>query len=168
MNPETSTPSSEEQARRLEAVYEQLVQLLDQSTGAPSSKAAGADAEWSAAEVLGHLVEMIPYWLTSCQTILAASTPPTFGRALDAPERLAGVEQGASTSLQSLLNELQREVEDAAAAIRRMSPVERSKTGVHLVRGEMSVAEIVEAMIVAHAEGHLAQVRATLASAPGL
>jgi hypothetical protein len=110
---------------------------------------------------------MIPYWLNDCQTIIAASAPPTFGRALDAPERLAGVEQGANTSLQTLLNLLQREVQGAAAAIRQMGALERGKKGVHLLRGEMTVAEIVETMIVAHAETHLAQVRATPAGEQG-
>jgi hypothetical protein len=168
MNPETSDNAGDRQARRLQAVYVQLVQTLGQSTGMQSSKTAGADEDWSATEVLGHLVEMIPYWMNSCQTIIAASTPPSFGRGLDAPERLAGVEQGTSRSLPTLLTLLQREVEGAAAAIRQMSPEDRSKQGVHLVRGEMTVAEIVEAMIVAHAEAHLAQVQATLASANSL
>ena len=156
------TETGDNQARRLEEVYEQLVQALGAPINAPSLQATDSGAHWSVTEVLGHLVEMIPYWLHSCQTIIAASTPPTFGRALDAPERLAGVESAAGTSPQMLLNRLQHEVQSAAAAIRQMSEEERSKRGVHLLRGEMTVAEIVESLIVAHAEAHLAQVRATL------
>lgn len=157
------TETGDKQARRLEEVYAQLAQSLGEPSSAQSLPAGSSGANWSVTEVLGHLVEMIPYWLNSCQTILAASAPPNFGRALDAPERLAGVESAAGTSPQTLLNRLQREVQSAAAAIRQMSEEERSKRGVHRLRGEMTVAEIVESLIVAHAEDHLAQAQAALA-----
>jgi hypothetical protein len=57
---------------------------------------------------------------------------------------------------------LREEVYAAMRVIRGMSPAERHKNGVHLSRGEMTVADIIEIFIVSHAEGHVAQVRATL------
>ena len=42
--------------------------------------APGADA-WSAMQVLGHVTEMIPYWLNWCRVLIAATgEPPSFGR----------------------------------------------------------------------------------------
>ncbi|MEZ4870617.1 MAG: alpha/beta hydrolase fold domain-containing protein [Caldilineaceae bacterium] len=152
-----------EQARRLEAVYAQLVQLLAAPAGAQSAVDAPADTEWSATEVLGHMVEMIPYWLDVCQTILKADSPPTFGRSLEAPERLAGVELGANGSSQTLLPLLHHEIEQAAATISNLSDTARAKTGLHATRGTMTVAEIVEMLIVTHAESHLAQIQTILA-----
>ena len=109
------------------------------------------------------MVEMIPYWLNHCRAMMAATAePPHFGRSLDAPERLAGVERGAAGEPDELLRLLADEVQTAVRAIRQMSAAERSKKGIHVRRGEMTVADVVEVFIVTHAEDHLAQVRAAL------
>ncbi|MGB3400072.1 MAG: hypothetical protein WBA34_07865 [Candidatus Deferrimicrobiaceae bacterium] len=43
-----------------------------------------------------------------------------------------------------------------------MSAAERSKKGIHIKLGELTVADSVERFIVAHAEEHLEQIRAAL------
>jgi hypothetical protein len=43
-----------------------------------------------------------------------------------------------------------------------MSAADRGKKGIHIRRGEMTVADVVEVFIVSHAEDHLEQVRAAL------
>ena len=159
----TEEHSGEAQARRLERVREQLTTLLRQPEATQRLRASRDENEWSVMQALGHMVEMIPYWLRHCQTLMAATTePPRFGRTLDAPERLAGVERGATGELNELLRALNDEVQTAANAIRRMSAAERGRKGVHPKHGEMTVAEVVETFIVAHAEEHLAQVQAAL------
>ena len=153
----------EDQARRLESASEQIAALLRQPDVARRLRSAGGEDEWSALQIMGHLVEMIPYWLNHCRALSAATAePPVFGRTLDAPERLAGVEHGETGDLAALLDRLNEEVQAAARAIRAMSPAERSKTGVHIRRGEVTVADVVEIFIVAHIEDHLAQMRAAL------
>ena len=52
----------EPQARRLESVYEQLTKLMVHPDAIRRLRAAG-DNEWSVMQVLGHVVEMIPYWM---------------------------------------------------------------------------------------------------------
>jgi len=114
-------------------------------------------------QVLGHMVEMIPYWLGHCRTLIAATAePPVFGRGIDAPERLAGIERGSSGDPKELLGLLNDEVKAAARAIREMSAAERSKKGIHTKLGELTVADSVERLIVAHAEEHLEQIRSAL------
>ena len=114
-------------------------------------------------QVLGHLAEMIPYWLEHCRRLAAASgEPPAFGRSLDAPERLAGVERGASEDLADLLSQVDQEIRVAAQTIRQMSPADRLKQGIHARYGPLTVAQVIEQFIVAHAEEHLAQIRAAL------
>ncbi|HZW36174.1 MAG: DinB family protein [Deltaproteobacteria bacterium] len=152
----------ETQARRLEDVCEQLATLLDPS-GAPRRMRDAGDNEWSVMQVLGHMVEMIPYWLGHCHTLIAATgEPPVFGRGLDTPERLAGIERGASGDPKELLGLLNDEVKAAARAIREMSDADRGKKGIHIRLGEFTVAATVERFIVAHAEEHLEQIRAAL------
>lgn len=154
----------ETQARRLENVSAQLAALLSQPEVARRLRTAPGENEWSAMQVLGHVVEMIPYWMSHCRALIAATEPPRFGRTPDAPERLAGVEQGAGAEPGELLRLLQKEIQAAARTIRQMSTAERGKKGVHIKRGEVTVADIVELFIVAHAEEHVAQVRAALQS----
>ena len=158
--PEPTT--SAVQASRLEAVAEQLMQLLHQPTVATRLRSAPDANTWSALQVIGHMTEMIPYWLSHCQTLIAANEPPHFGRSANAPERLAGVERGASANPDELLAALQAEVQAARRTIRAMSATQRSKRGINTRQGEMTVADVIELFIVAHAEEHLAQVRAVL------
>lgn len=159
----TQENTGEAQARRLESVYEQLAALLGRPDVAQRLRAAPGENEWSAMQTVGHVAEMIPYWLSHCRTIIAATgEPPRFGRTLDAPERLAGVERGAAGTPDEFLRLLNDEVQAAAKAIRHMPAAERGRKGIHLRRGEMSVADVIEIFIVAHAEEHLVQVRAAL------
>ena len=152
----------EAQARRLESAYEQLAALLRRPDVARRLRAAPGENEWSAMQTLGHTVEMIPYWLSHCRALIAAAEPPRFGRTLDAPERLAGVERGATGTPDEYLRLLNDEVQAAAKVIRHMPAAERGRKGIHLRRGEMTVADVVEVFIVAHAEEHLVQVQAAL------
>jgi uncharacterized damage-inducible protein DinB len=158
------TNPGEAQARRLENVYEQVAALLRQPEVARRLRTAAGENEWSAMQVLGHLVEMIPYWLNHCRLIIAATEPHLFGRPADDPERLAGVEQGATGDPDELLSRLHQEVQAAARTIRQLSPEEQDKKGRNIRLGEMPVTTIIEDFIIAHAEAHLAQVQAALRS----
>ena len=154
----------EAQARRLESASEQLTTLLNQPGVARRLRTAPGENEWSAMQVLGHVVEMIPYWMSHCCALITAAEPPRFGRTSDAPDRLAGVERGAAAEPGELLRSLHKEVQAAARSIRQMTAAERGKKGIHIKRGEITVSDIVEVMIVAHAEEHVAQVQAALRS----
>ena len=155
----------ETQATRLERVYEEVARLLrDPGVASRLGSAPGKDA-WSAMQTLGHMTEMIPYWLNHCRILIATTgTPPRFGRSAGSPERLAGVAHGATATPDALLGRLEEEVQAAAGTIRKLSMAERSKRGISSERGEMTVAEVLESFIVGHAEEHLAQVQATLRS----
>jgi hypothetical protein len=153
----------ETQAKRLERVCEEVTSLLrDPRVTARLGTAPGADA-WSAMQVLGHMTEMIPYWLNWCRVLIAATgEPPRFGRTAGSPERLAGVAHGATSKPDVLLAQLEREVRAAAGAIRTLSAAERSKRGRSSEGGEITVGEVIESFIVGHAEEHLAQVQTAL------
>jgi hypothetical protein len=131
------------QAERLENVAVGLSALLRQPEIARWASSPPLKGGWSVNQILGHVGEMIPYWMDKCRLLIAASTPPVFGRDHEAEERLAGVARGAN---------------GAAQAIRGMSLAERSQKGIHIRYGEMDVAQVIEQFIVAHAEEHLSQV----------
>ena len=153
----------ESQAKRLERVYEQVASLLGEPAVASRLRASPGADEWSAMQTLGHVTEMIPYWLSHCRTLMAATGgPPEFGRIAGSPERLAGVAHGAAAEPHALLDQLRHEVRAAAREIRGLSATERAKRGRNRERGEMTVADVVESFIVRHAEDHLGQVQAAL------
>jgi uncharacterized damage-inducible protein DinB len=153
----------EPQARRLEQVYEEVARLLRDPVVATRLRAAPGQDAWSAMQTLGHVTEMIPYWLNHCRVLIAATgAPPRFGRTPGSPERLAGVAHGATADPGALLARLEEEVRSAAGTIRKLSEAERDKRGISGERGEITVAEVIESFIVGHAEEHLAQVKAAL------
>ncbi len=155
----------ETQARRLERVFEEVTRLLQEPGVASRLRTAPGENEWSAMQTLGHMTEMIPYWLNHCRILIAATgEPPPFGRTPGSPERLAGVAHGATARPDALLGRLQDEVGAAVGTIRTLSMTERGKRGVYPGRGEMTVADVLESFIVRHAEEHLAQVQAALRS----
>jgi uncharacterized damage-inducible protein DinB len=154
----------EAQAARLERVFEEVARLLREPKVASRLRTAPGENEWSAMQTLGHMTEMIPYWLNHCRVLIAATgQPPTFGRTPGSPERLDGVARGATAEPDVLLGQLQEEVRAAAATIRRLSVAERGKRGIS-GKDQMTVADVLERFIVGHAEEHLAQVQAALRS----
>ena len=158
-----ATDFGETHAARLERVYDELSAVLRDPDVARRRRAAPGEGEWSALQIIGHMTEMIPYWLHHCQRLIAAGgAPPSFGRTPDSPERLAGVEQATTREPEEALRLLHREVQAAAEMIRSLSPADLGRKGAHIVRGEMTVGDVVSHFVVAHAEEHLAQVRAAL------
>jgi uncharacterized damage-inducible protein DinB len=165
MNAETGATSAEEQAQRLEDVYEGALTLLSRPHIARRAYSVPGEDNWSAVQILGHMVEVVPYWLDHCRkVIVAAGEPYHFGRSLDDPDRLAAVQRPESETSGHLLRLLSEEVRRAASAIRQMTPAELKMIGTYKGQDEMTVAEIIEVFIVAHCENHLAQMRAALES----
>ena len=155
----------ETQAKRLERVSDEVAKLLRDPRVASRLRASPGESEWSAMQTLGHMTEMIPYWMNHCRVLIAATGDvPTFGRTPGSPERLDGVARGAAAQPDEMLAQLQGEVRRAAATIRSLSVAERSKRGINPGRGELTVADVIESFIVSHAEEHLAQVEGALRS----
>ena len=161
-----SARSAEGQAQRLERASDQMAGLLRRPEVAERVRSAGPD-EWSAVQVIGHVIELLPYWMGQMQVLVSAEgAPPAFGRSLDAPERLEGVAHGAASDPEALLQQMADAVSAAAAGMRAMTTEQRAKKGVHNRRGEATVAEFIEALVVAHVEEHVAQIKQAL-GAPG-
>lgn len=159
---EGSVPGAQ-YAQRLEQVGRQVTALLERSESAQRAGDTPSAGEWSALQTIGHMVEMIPYWLKHCADIIAAAgAPHRFGRGPDDPERLAGVERAATGDPAALMHQLRQEIQSAAATLRAMPADEYAQVGQHILRGDMTVEQIVEQLLVGHAEAHLEQVRAAL------
>ena len=63
MTAPAKSSSGEVQANRLERVYEEVAKLLREPGVASQLRTPVGGNEWSAMQALGHMTEMIPYWL---------------------------------------------------------------------------------------------------------
>lgn len=164
METRSQTFSGEAQARRLESAVRRIGVVIHKAENAQQVRGPSRGDEWTVLQTLGHLAEMIPYWLSQCRLVIQSGggPPPRFGRTLDDPGRLEGVDRGAVGSPDELLGRVKAEASQGAAAIRAMTTEERAKKGINRRGEEMSVGDIVERFIVVHAEDHLDQIREAL------
>jgi septum formation topological specificity factor MinE len=161
---EDDPKSAEGQSRRLEKVYEELAARMRQPDVMQEMHVVVIQGEWSPMQILGHMVEMIPYWLGHFREVMAtAGELPKLGRSQDAPERLEGAERGAEGYPDKMLEQLREEILAAVSTFRSMSPSQREKKGVHTTRGEMTLAAMIDVFVVSHAEDHLEQIKSTIA-----
>ena len=161
----TNTPDdfNASMIRRLNDVSTQLKPLLRERDAERRAKSI-SDADWSSMQILGHLVEMVPFWLNQAQILIAEPLtiePLKFGRSIDSPERLAGPEQGAHGDLDDLLAQWDASIASASQVIITLTPEQRAKKGTHIRRGEMTAGDVIQFFIVDHAEEHLAQIQNT-------
>jgi hypothetical protein len=124
----------------------------------------GPESSWGPREVLAHVSEMLPYWLGEIERIVdagvaeGAGEPPAFGRLEADDVRVQIIGRDRTFPARELLARI--EVEGARVASRlRALEAEAHLLGRHPTRGDLSIADIAERLIVAHAEGHVTQLR---------
>jgi len=135
----------------------------------------GPESEWGPREVLAHVGEMVPYWLGEIELIVDAgidasrvqsgTEAPGFGRLEDDPIRVQIIGRDRRFPGRELLGRIEVEARRAAARFRDLDGVESGYLGRHVTRGDLSVADIAERLLVGHLEGHVGQLRDLVASA---
>lgn len=140
----------------------------------------GPESAWGPREVLAHAAEMIPYWLGEIELIVdagiesgGADAPssdnapagPSFGRLEDDPIRVQLIGRDRAFPARELLGRIDVEARRAAARFRALDGRESGYVGRHLTRGDLTVADIAERLIVGHIEGHVTQLRDIVAAA---
>ena len=123
------------------------------------------ESEWGPPEVLGHVDEMLPYWVDELERVLAgdASDPPRFGRIATDQSRLDRIDLDRHKPVAELLDDIRSGLDRASAFIGRLTEADLARVGVHPSRGEISVGDSLEAFLSGHLEGHVAQLREILA-----
>lgn len=142
----------------------------------------GPESSWGPREVLAHVAEMVPFWLGEIELIIdadvtrieaaivgagtggeAAIEPPEFGRSEADPLRVGIINRDRMFPSRELLARIDVEARRAAHRLHDLDNREVELLGRHPTRGEMTVADIAERLIVSHLEGHVTQLRETLA-----
>jgi hypothetical protein len=151
---ETTQPGMME-AERLEALVDDLAARLTALPEATFTRRPAA-AAWSAAEVVAHMSEMMPYWAGA---VVAAAQEPgrRIGRELDDPDRTGAIVGANDRPRAEALTRLRHAAHDAATAIRALDVAGWRARVAHYSRGAMEIGDAVRSLIVEHAEGHVHQ-----------
>lgn len=151
---------AERYAERVEAQVDELVRMIAAASEERWHHRPAAE-EWSAAEICGHLVEMMPYWAATAQE-LAASPGMAFGRDEQDPRRIGGVTQGAGSGVHDTVEQIRAAATTACRTIRALPDDAWRREGRSVTRGPMSVEAIIDTLLCGHLEGHVEQVRHAL------
>jgi hypothetical protein len=159
-------------ADRLETATEAMIELGPQlAAGEPWPVAdvvgPGPESSWGPREVLAHVAEMLPFWMGEIELILDAgggSEPLAFGR-LEADDLRVGIiSRDRAFPARELLGRIDVEGRRVARRLRALNEADAASLGRHPTRGDLRVSEIAERLIVSHIEGHVTQLRETLAA----
>jgi len=159
-------------ADRLESATEATIELGPQlAAGEPWPTAdvigPGPESSWGPREVLAHIAEMLPFWMGEIELILdagAGSEPLAFGRVEADELRVGIISRDRLFPARELLGRIEVEARRVARRLRALSEADAASMGRHPTRGDLSISEIAERLIVSHIEGHVAQLRETLAT----
>ena len=160
-------------ALRLDAAVEAMVDLGPAlAAGEPWPLAdvygPGPESSWGPREVLAHVAEMLPFWLGEIERIVDAGVgadggePPAFGRLEADDARVQIIGRDRAFPARELLGRIEAEGRLVARRFRALED-EAGLLGRHPTRGDLSIADIAERLIVSHAEGHVTQLRESVA-----
>ena len=163
----TAQAPGEERAARLEAAVQGLLRRIDGVSGDALYQEPG-EGEWSVMKVLAHVAEVLPYWARQAREVAAREQDDRpFGRTADDPDRVAAVEQHAHDPLDAVMPRLRTGLAEATATLRAIPREGWARTAHHARRGEMTVEQIVDQLLIAHVEEHAEQVQTVLDSLKG-
>lgn len=122
------------------------------------------EAEWGPREVLGHVDEMLPYWVDELSRVVAGdgATPVAFGRIATDQSRLDRIDADRRLPTGELLDSIDAGLQRTIAFVEGLSATELERIGAHPSRGELSVAASIERFLVSHLEEHVVQLRGSL------
>lgn len=112
--------------------------------------------EWSAVEVLGHMIDKMQHWSERVERILVEERPVLPGYDQDA---LVHDQDYLHADADVLLEQLRRACEHFASIVEHLPVAALQREGVHSEMGPMTVRQCIEAPL-ASAWEHLEQLRA--------
>ena len=145
---------------RLEVVEQRLKEHAEGAapTGLTEPDEGGTE-RWEAAQVWGHIAEFVSYWQSQLEKIVDDydGQPIPFGRTKDDVGRLEGIESGREEPIAVLMEEVEGGIEGVRRYLPTLTDKQWASVGLHPVRGEMDVPQIVKRFTVSHLEEHANQ-----------
>jgi len=119
-----------------------------------------AEGEWSAVEVVGHLIDKMGVWTSRVERVATEDRPFLASFDQDALVRERAYQWSDPTRL---LEDLEAACQRFAELIERLAEAALERQGVHEENGPMTLRQCVQAPL-GSIEGHLAQLREALSS----
>jgi len=154
--------TAEERIQRLERSVNQLLQQIERLPAEVLYRAP-SPGEWPVMSTLAHVAELLPYWAHQAEAVASHPGQP-FGRTVEDADRISAVEQHAHDSLDLAVNRIRASLQECVSVLGALPADAWSSAGQHPARGRMTIAELVDAFLVSHAEDHCAQTQATLST----
>jgi len=162
-------------ADRIEAAWTAIASRRDallawEAGGGPAAALIEPSAAWDPGRILAHQAEMVRYWLGEMERILAGGDDPVpVGRTATDPIRALSVERDRTLPLAELLERTHVDVGRVGARLRRLDRLSLERKGLHPIRGETTLAQLVESTLAKHLEDHAVQLDEALglAGVPG-
>ncbi len=114
---------------------------------------------WDLAHLLGHVSEMLEYWLVEVLRVLAHGPDEPFGRLKRSPERLLRIDRSSQLTVAQLRQEIDLRAGATIDLCRILTPVQLAQRGDHPKFGSMTVEAIISEFGVEHLREHAAQVQ---------
>jgi hypothetical protein len=140
------------QLREIPITYHQALRAADDQ----AIRHRPAVGEWSAIEVLGHMIDKMDFWSNRVERILQEERPDLPAYDQDAVVRDHGYQLADPVVL---LEQLQQRCERFAALVAALPASALQREGVHSEFGPMTIRQCIQAVLDSVPE-HLAQLRA--------
>ena len=123
----------------------------------------GTGEQWDGGQLWAHVSDILPYWSGQARLLIDSyqGEPVPFGRAPTDPSRVDVIERNRHETVQFHWSRFEEGAEEVRALIANAD--ERAWTevkGLHRLRGEMGLEEILTSFMLAHLEEHAAQLDA--------
>ncbi len=124
------------------------------------------EASWGPPEILAHVAEMLGYWRTELERVVAGDgVPVPFGRTAADPVRLSTIERDRSLPPAELYALIVASANRFLAVWGSWTPEQRQRLGLHPRLGETAVEASAARLIASHLLEHTDQLEARLGSA---
>jgi len=167
----TGTGTAADLATRLQDAGEAMLGLRGSLVAGepwPLSAAYGTEpeADWGPRELLAHVNEMLPYWTRQLQNVLAGEQGEAvpFGRTAEDPGRLGRIAEDRHRPAGELLDGIDAGLVTALGFVTELTDADLVRVGLHPTRGELTVGDSLERLVVGHLEDHVEQLRTILAA----
>jgi hypothetical protein len=115
--------------------------------------------QWDLAHLLGHVSEMLEYWLVEVLRVLAHGPDEPFGRLKRSPERLVRIDRSSQLAIAELRQEINLRAAASIDLCRILTPAQLKKRGDHPKFGSMTVEAIITEFGIEHLSEHAAQLQ---------
>jgi hypothetical protein len=167
----TEAPSASGPADELTTRVDAVQRRLEEHAASPASEGLTdpdppTGERWDWGQVWAHLAEFIPYWCGEVVLIVESesSDPVPFGRTKADPTRIAAIETDRHRPPAELMDRLLGQLDELRRLIRRLTPADWERKGVHSTLGVMEMRAIFREFLVGHLEAHADQLDGLRAS----